>query len=326
MATPVPYEVIPIKSREDWLDTRNTGIGGSDAAAVVGVSQFKSPLKLWMEKTGAVEPDDLSEQKNVKWGNLIEPILASEYARLHPGVKVKRKNAVLRSKDHPFMLATLDRTVMCPERGRGGWEGKTTGWFAGQSWGDESDPSSVPDAYQLQVQHYMAVTGWDFFDVSGLIGGQDDRHYTILRDQDVIDALVEAEGRFWQMVQDCVMPDLTGAADESSALLALFPKASEEVLDLSTATAIQLAEQHVAAKRTIEQADAIRKKCASELKALMGDHSKATAGAATITWSKFTKKKVDLAAITAQAPDLVAAATTEVPSDRFVVTPPKASK
>lgn len=101
--------------RADWLEVRKRGIGGSDAAAAVGLSPYKSQLELWLEKTGRdaelpkPDPDDSTEP--VYWGTLLEPIVAAAYTK-QTGNRVRKVNAVLQHPGIPFMLANLDREVV----------------------------------------------------------------------------------------------------------------------------------------------------------------------------------------------------------------------
>ena len=97
-------------SREEWLQWRNRGIGSSDAPVAVGASRYKSPLELWLEKTGRKEPEDLSSKDAVFWGTTLEPIVAQVYAE-RTGSKVRRVNAVLQHPERPYLLANLDRIV-----------------------------------------------------------------------------------------------------------------------------------------------------------------------------------------------------------------------
>jgi putative phage-type endonuclease len=110
-------------SRDEWLRIRQLGIGSSDAAPAIGLSPYKCPLSLWLEKTGRKEPEDLSEKEPVIWGTILEPILARVYAE-RTGRKVRRVNAVLQHPTHRFMLANLDREVRCPEEGWGIWKSR----------------------------------------------------------------------------------------------------------------------------------------------------------------------------------------------------------
>src|ERR1039457_6424021 len=86
-------------SRDDWLKVRQQGIGSSDASAAIGICPFKSPLTLWMEKTGRVIQPDLAEIEAVYFGALLEPLVAAEYAK-RSGNKVRRVNAILQHPEH----------------------------------------------------------------------------------------------------------------------------------------------------------------------------------------------------------------------------------
>lgn len=101
--------------REDWLEVRKSGIGGSDAAAAVGLSPYMSPLELWLIKTnrGASlpQPDSDDTSEPVYWGQLLEPIVAASYTK-QTGNKVRRVNAVLQHSNIPWMLANIDREVV----------------------------------------------------------------------------------------------------------------------------------------------------------------------------------------------------------------------
>lgn len=94
-------------NRDDWLAVRRTGIGGSDAAAAVGLNPYKSQLELWLEKTGRdaelPKPDPNDTQEPVYWGTLLEPIVAAAYTQ-QTGRRVRKVNAVLR---HPTVNAIV---------------------------------------------------------------------------------------------------------------------------------------------------------------------------------------------------------------------------
>ena len=91
-------------THDQWLQVRQGGIGSSDAAAAVGLHPYKSPLQLWMEKTGRdshlpkVDPND--DHSPMYWGTLLEPIVAAHYTR-RTGYRVRRLHAVLQ---HPVEL------------------------------------------------------------------------------------------------------------------------------------------------------------------------------------------------------------------------------
>jgi len=156
-------------SREDWLSVRKNGIGGSDAAAAVGISPYLSPLELWLIKTGRdanlPKPDANDTTEPVYWGTLLEPIVAASYTK-QTGNRVRRVNAVLQHPQIPFMLANIDREVV-GSRDVQLLECKTAGEFGARLWRD-----GVPEYVQLQVQHQLAVTGRRAADVAVLLCGQ----------------------------------------------------------------------------------------------------------------------------------------------------------
>ena len=317
-----PYELLKVRDEDHWHEIRRTGIGGSDASTVAGLNPYTSPLELWLVKTGAKEPDDLSDVEKVKWGNILEGPVAEEYACRH-GAKIRRKKSVLRSKAHPFMLANLDRTVNHPgsddhPAGLGGLEVKTAGLMMAPYW--EEGP---PDHYQAQVQHYLGVTGLDWFDVAVLIGGQEYKDFTIYRNQEVIDLLISLESRFWSMVEAGIMPELTGHETEAKALREIYPDAKDEVLDLSTAEAVRWAQQHIEGKALKEQGEAQMDEAAVNLKAMMKESKAAQIGTAKASWPRYEQDSTDLKAMKEAHPAIVAEFTTKKPRDRFTVTPGK---
>lgn len=216
-------------SREQWLDVRRQGIGSSDAAAAIGLSPYKSPLELWLEKTGRdaglpkVDPND--ESSPMYWGTLLEPIVAAHYTR-RTGHRVRRINAVLQHPQVPWMLANIDREVVgVPDVQI--LECKTAGYHGARLWED-----GVPEYVQLQVQHQLAVTAKQAADVAVLVCGQELRIHRIERDEGLIAHLVELEGRFWRHVETDTAPPADGSASSALALAALWPQDSGQVLDL----------------------------------------------------------------------------------------------
>ncbi|MFA6921977.1 MAG: YqaJ viral recombinase family protein [Gallionella sp.] len=212
-------------SRAEWLAVRGQGIGSSDAAVAVGISPYKSPLELWLEKTERQVAADISANDAVFWGTTLEHIIANVYAH-RTGTKVRRLNAVLQHPDHPFMLANLDRVVQHPTDGSGILEVKTAGVNSAKFWEE-----GVPDSYQCQVLHQLAVTNKPWCDVAVLIGGQDFRVYRILPDHDKMADLIKREAAFWQCVVDDVPPAVDGSESSGRALASIFPSDRGETLD-----------------------------------------------------------------------------------------------
>jgi putative phage-type endonuclease len=170
---------------------RRSGIGGSDAAAAIGISRWRTPYELYLEKIGEAEPVPVTEP--MRWGTLLEPVVAAEYSR-RTGRQIETP-PMLRHPVHEWMIGHIDRRVVGEPRIV---EIKTTG--IGIGWG-EAGTDEIPLTYTCQVHHYLTLTGADVADVAVLIGGQDFRLYEVRRDDAIARELVEREHTFWWHVE-----------------------------------------------------------------------------------------------------------------------------
>ena len=220
-------------SHQDWLAVRNTGIGGSDAAAACGLNPYMSMLELWLIKTGRQNPDlsdGLMENaySPLYWGKELEPLIAKYYTA-KTGNKVRRVNAVLQhpDPDKSFMLANLDYAVNKSEVGV--LEIKTTGEHGAKLW-----KHGVPLYVTCQVQHQLAVTGKSLAHVCVLICGHEARVYEIKRDELIINQLIQQERRFWEYVQQDVPPPADGSESAAKAITQLYSQSTaDKTLDFS---------------------------------------------------------------------------------------------
>jgi len=185
--------------RQEWLEARRRGIGGSDAAVVLGLSRWKTPHALWLEKTGQSTGEG-ADSEAMHWGRALEPVIRSEYER-RTGALVAEYPQIAHP-DYGWMLANVDGLT---DDGKV-LEIKTARTADG--WGEEGT-DEVPEAYALQVQHYMAVTGREMADIAVLIGGSDFRIYTIFADAQLQADLIKAEAAFWERVQKREPPEIT---------------------------------------------------------------------------------------------------------------------
>ena len=111
-----PYKTVRFKGTEEeisaqWRNARKDGIGGSEASAVLGLNPYATPYTVWLEKTERMAPEDISDKESVYWGTVLEDVIAKEFAKRHPEMKVKRSNAMLWSTENPFMFASVDRII-----------------------------------------------------------------------------------------------------------------------------------------------------------------------------------------------------------------------
>jgi putative phage-type endonuclease len=177
---------------EQQLAERHTGLGGSDAAAALGLSPYKSALELFLEKR---ERRDLSvpQVSAFRWGNLLEPVIRQEYANVTHRV-VHLPEGTLRHASFPFVIAHVDGITDDKRL----FEAKTS--RTDQEWG-RSGTDEVPHHYLLQVQHYLAVTGLLVADIAVLIGGNDFRIFEVPADKELQNMILEGEVEFWSMVE-----------------------------------------------------------------------------------------------------------------------------
>lgn len=191
-------ETLPVtSSREVWLAERRKGIGGSDVAALLGLSPWCSPIEVFLDKRGEIAAQP--ENEAMRWGNILEPVVRQEYSN-RTGFEVLMPTGMLQHPKHSFMLANLDGFT--PE-GRL-FEAKTA--RSPEGWG-EAGSDEVPQGYLFQVQHYMAVTGYALTDIAVLIGGSDFRIYTVEADADLQSMMIDAEAEFWRRVIENEPPE-----------------------------------------------------------------------------------------------------------------------
>ncbi|WP_175786949.1 YqaJ viral recombinase family protein [Burkholderia anthina] len=288
-------------SRDDWLSVRRNGIGGSDAAAAVGLNPYMSPLELWLDKTGRAdgmsrpEPDDTTSP--TYWGTLLEPIVAAVYTK-QTGNRVRRVNAVLRHPTIPWMLANVDREVLgsCDVQLL---ECKTAGEFGARLWRD-----GVPEYVELQVQHQLAVTGKQVAHVAVLLCGQALEVFRIERDDGLIARLVELEGRFWRYVTADTPPPADGSESAERALRHLYPGHGGTVDFTGDVRLSSVFSDLVAVRAEIEVRQAVEAQLKQAIQQAMGDATRAQFEAGEVSFKRSKDSlTVDLKRLLADHPE-----------------------
>lgn len=212
----------------DQIAARQHGIGGSDAPTIAHMNPYKQPLQLWMEKTGQWEPEDLSQNDAVHFGNELEAFIATEWQRRND-VKVRRDNRTFRHPDHEFMIGHIDRRIVGKDEGL---EIKNRNARMAHHYGAHGT-DQVYESDMIQCMHYMACTGWSKWHLAVYFGGGDFRMYTVERDDELISDLIALEADFWNCVETKTRPPI--AWDHSttkSCLSRLYPGTNEEIIDL----------------------------------------------------------------------------------------------
>ena len=156
------FKRISAKSHDEWLKNRTVGIGGSDAAAILGISPFKTNIDLWLEKTGQKEPDDISNDEKVKYGHEAEEPLRTLFMLDHPEYNLFHDGyMILQNTTYPSLQASLDGELTDINTGKHGiLEIKTTE-IMNKNMLDEWK-NGIPNHYYTQCLHYLIVTGYEF--------------------------------------------------------------------------------------------------------------------------------------------------------------------
>lgn len=296
---------------EDWLEYRKLGIGGSDASVVCGINRYKSPVELWMEKTDQLPYQEAGEA--AYWGTQLESLVRTEFTK-RTGIVVDQVHQILQSEEHPFMLANLDGQCLHPDYGMCGFEAKTASAYKAGEWDD-----AIPDEYQLQIQHYMAVTGYPGFYTAVLIGGNTFRWKFIKRDEELISMLIELETDFWNHIQDLTPPAMDGSDAAARFLADRFPDSiPKSQIDLPE-TASELLQQYDAACEQLTIFTEQKQEAENRLKEMLGEHEIGTAGDRVITWKSFVQERLDSKTLKAEHPILYKKYTNKTSYRRFSV-------
>ena len=213
-----------ITNENEWHRKRLEGIGGSEAAAIIGRSPWCSNVELWRRKTGRAKAPDIANNEAVKYGHDAEPLIrqlfALDYADKY-AVEYGGAFDLVRNPEHPFIFATLDGRLTELSTGRKGvLEIKTTSIVRSmqrEKWWNDGKPC-VPDQYYCQCLWQLIATGFDFAVLHAQLkydyGGEDvrsERRTYIIERSEVLDDIeyLKAEGvKFWRLIEEDKEPPL----------------------------------------------------------------------------------------------------------------------
>lgn len=307
-----------MNAREEFLLKRRAGLGGSDIGAILGLSPYRTPVDVWMEKTGKAEPQ--AETLQMRFGTYAEEFVAREYTA-KTGNAVQRFTPMLQHPTAP-LIGHVDRLVIpagakiAAHQGKIrtdlGLEAKTASAFAAykaEEWGEEGT-DAVPPAYLVQTACYMALTGCNRWDLAVLFGNQECRVYHLARDIELEAEIIARATEWWNrhVIAD-VAPDPICDAD----IKRLYPsdsgrsvEANPKTLEL-IARAQELKAQIAALEAELEgDRKAGTLGVLGSLKAYMGDASRIVLGNDDlVTWKQAKPSmRLDTAALKAENPEI----------------------
>ena len=269
-------------TREEWLDLRRNSIGGSDAAAIVGLNEFSSPYSVWADKMGLLPEKDDSEA--MRQGRDLEQYVAERFEEA-TGKRVRRCNYIIYNDEYPFAHANVDRLVIGEDAGL---ECKTTSIMNPCRWADGEYPSN----YYVQCQHYMAITGKSKWYLAVLVLNRGFYYYTIDRDEREIAALMAAESSLWDCVKNKTQPPIDGERATTEALSVIYadgvPKSCIELYgrEYTIQNMMRLKDQIKDLEKQVAEFE-------NELKADMGENETGFAGDFKVSWKMQERNSFD---------------------------------
>ncbi len=171
---------------------RASGMGGSDIATILGLNPHQTLYQLYLEKTGEIEPRNLDDNNAVQFGKIIENTIADFYTH-RTGLKLRNNNQTIRHPKYDWLFAHIDKKI---EGIKKGVEIKNVGVHAASAWGKDGT-DEVAEYYVPQVMHYMMIMDYQEWDVAAYFGGADLRVYTLERDKEFDELIIDATHDFW---------------------------------------------------------------------------------------------------------------------------------
>jgi len=209
-------------NREEWLEERKKGIGGSDVACILGMSPYKTNVELWEEKIGIREPEDISQKEYVQNGILAEDPIAQLFAIDYPQYEVVNiENEIIRNEEYPFIQVSPDRRLIEKETGRQGFleikhvEILNSAQY--QKWKDNNIPMNY---YTQTLQYFLANKDFDFGYLRAYLirkfpdgtAKREFKDYLIADSREEVkedyESLKKEEIKFWNLVETKTKPGL----------------------------------------------------------------------------------------------------------------------
>ena len=312
-------------NNQDFTHNRSRFIGGSDMAAILGLSKYRTPVDVWLEKTGQAtsQPPSLP----MRFGQFAEEFIAQEYAKVTNQTTVIHKQPFIDVK-HPYLAGHIDRFVLSKKQDLFSnkqklntnklLECKTANPFLHQEWG-EAGTDAIPMPYLVQCLWYLMLTGCHTADLAVLFGNSDFRIYTIAKNPDIELMLRTKACHFWKTyVLEKVAPPAQSEEDCRTLFTNAIPNKFVQADEITLALIEELKtvhfelEKHTERLSTLKQAIMSTMQDAEELRA----HDQVLA-----TWkAPKPAKRLDAKRLAQAYPELVKEFEVVSPSSRrFVV-------
>lgn len=295
--------------KEDWLRYRKMGLTGTDAGAITGMNPYASAFSIYQDKiSDSIETFD---NEAMRQGRDMEEYVARRFEE-ETGLKVRRANAIFQNEEHPWMLADFDRLIVGQ---KAGLECKTVSPYSADKWTD----GLIPLHYQMQVQHYLAVSGFDCWYVAALIFGRDFIIRKIERDEELISYLITIEERFWkENVLNHVMPDPDGSPDYTEKIQQMYFK-SDADKSIQLVGFNDLLNRRAELDNLIKKMETEKTTIEQKIKLEMQDASYATTEDYRVSWASFDQTRLDSKKLKEEQPEIYEQYSKTTSGRRFTV-------
>ena len=298
------------EAKNEFLERRKAGIGGSDVAAVLGLSKWKTPFELWQEKTGRVD-GNIEGSEVMHFGNVLEQVVADEFSRRN-GLKVEKRNKMFVVDG--VLLANIDRKIIGQ---RSILECKTADKFTAHLWGDDGT-DEIPEYYLTQTTHYQYVTGYrEIGYLAVLLGGNEYRQYPIAYNSNLADYIAEKCINWWDKYVKTDTPPPAAASDN----LANYYKYSAGSSIAATASIVSAAEELKNIKAQAKTIKDEKEELEFKIKDFIGENEVLldADGSKLATWKESTSKRIDVKALRMDEPEIATQYTSESKSRTFLL-------
>lgn len=278
-------------SHEKWLKARREGITGTDVGAIAEVNKYKSKMQVYLEKV--TEEGYEEENEKMYFGRVLEDVVATEFSKRNSLLKVKRVNAILKSRELPFAIANIDRLVTNEKGEKGVLEINTVSEYMKGNWKDDE----VPYHYMVQLQWYMFVTGTSYGYFGALIGGNKYIQKYVKRDDELIDMLKEITVDFWENnIVKGEAPKVDGSLGSSRLLNNLYKESNGNVISLGV-EAIHLINSRERLKEKVKDIEIEISECENTLKNLLGENEVGVVEDRRVIWKSYERNSLDSKAL-----------------------------
>ena len=300
-------------SKEEWLRYRKCGITGTDAGSILGLNPYRSAFQVYHDKTS--DTIENIDNEAMRQGRDLEEYVAQRFTEA-TGLKVRRANAIYQSEEHPLLLADFDRLIVGQ---KAGLECKTVSPFSADKWAD----GKIPAHYLAQVDHYLAVSGFDCWYVAALIFGRELVIHKIVTDKQVLSDLIDKEELFWtNHIVPQIPPAPNGCDSDTQKINQLYEADNrDKTADLSALHGLLDKRQELSDQ--IEQMEQEKTAIEQQVKLQMQDAAYGTAPGYKASWVSSESKRVDSQRLRKEQPDIFNQYSKNVSSRRFTYTTPK---